>query len=359
MSGNFLVEQFTDADGASLTRIGATNVSLKLGPEVTPGNHVVELNQGSGTFLITTAGVAARIEGAISINAPGIDSLAAVFTVAISTLSTSVNETFRINGEDIVLDLPAGPYVKVEALDVVIAIGGQELSGDFAFEQTTLTDGTQAVRLGVANVELTLGDPAAGALELSNGQGSLLVLPTGCCRQLHHRTLRPDPWRRTAGAQSPSNSTRPASRSPTRSWLATRLSPCRSKLAHSCEVVIRDGELDVFGQTLSGNFAFESTPDGVAIAATNVELDLGDGLVVVSGGTGAFVITAAGFAGAFSGALAFGVSDISVSANLAVEINTTGLNVNRTIAGTTLALGAGQYVRVVGSAASKLMSSVS
>ena len=118
----------------------------------------------------------------VAITADGIDTAGATFTVAINTMTTAVDETFRVDGEDITLVLPAavtGPYVRVEATDVNISIGGQALRGDFAFEKTSLFDGTDAVLLAVANVELVLGDAGTASLSLTNGEGALLVLPTG------------------------------------------------------------------------------------------------------------------------------------------------------------------------------------
>ena len=51
--------------------------------------------------------------------------------------------------------------------------------------------------------------------------------------------------------------------------------------------------MTVFGQTLSGNFAFEQTAGDLVIAASEVELHLGDGttdFVTLTKGKGAFVV---------------------------------------------------------------------
>ena len=44
------------------------------------------------------------------------------------------------------LDLLAGPYLRVAATDVVLSIAGQTLTGDVAFEQATGRRGTNAAR---------------------------------------------------------------------------------------------------------------------------------------------------------------------------------------------------------------------
>ena len=140
LGGNFAIEQVTEADGTTLTRIAASAVTLELGPEVTTDNHVLELNNGAGAFLLTSAGIAGRLSGTVTINAPGIVA-GADFTLAINTLEVAVAEQFRVNGEDVTLDLAAGPYLRVEALNTIIVVGGQSIAGDFVIERSATLDG--------------------------------------------------------------------------------------------------------------------------------------------------------------------------------------------------------------------------
>src|SRR5690606_8007614 len=90
----------------------------------------------------------------------------------------------------------------------------------------------------------------------------------------------------------------------------------------------------------------------VRLGFSAISLNIGDGLLTVSNGAGAFVVTSAGFAGRFSGDIALGVTGISLEGGLAVEVNTGGAAVDETfrVGGQTinLQLTAGPYFRVAG-----------
>ena len=346
LGGTFAIEQVTNTDGASITRIAARNVTMNLG-------GVVDLAAGSGSLLITDAGIAARIAGTVAITADGIDTAGATFTVAINTMTTAVDETFRVDGEDITLVLPAavtGPYVRVEATDVNISIGGQALRGDFAFEKTSLFDGTDAVLLAVANVELVLGDAGTASLSLTNGEGALLVLPTGVAGSFAADLAVAIPDVTIRGSVKVELNQTGVEVHQTflvgTDEIDIDFGPLEA--ADFVRVAIRNGELDIFGQTLTGNFVFAQSAPGIEIAASNIGLNLGDGVVTVSNGSGAFLSTADGVAGALTGNVAFGIDDISVAATLTIEVNTTGAAVIATVGDVGLDLDAGQYVRVFG-----------
>ena len=317
---------------------------------------VVDLAAGTGSLLITDAGIAARIAGTVTvtISADGINTAGASFAVAINTMTTAIDETFRVAGEDITLVLPAavaGPYVRVEATDVNISIGGQVLRGDFAFEKTSLFDGNDAVLLAVDNVELMLGDAGSAALSLTNGQGALLVLPTGVAGSFSADLAIAIPDVTIRGSVKVELNQTGAEVHQTFLVGADEIDVDFGPLeeADFVRVAIRNGELDIFEQTLTGNFVFAQSAAGIEIAASNVGLVLGGGIVTVSNGSGAFLSTADGVAGALTGAVAFGIDDVSVAATLTVEVNTTGnAAVTATVGDVGLDLDAGQYVRVFG-----------
>ena len=62
-----------------------------------------------------------------------------------------------MGGETLVLDLPAGPYLRVAATDVVLTIAGQTLTADVAFEQATDDTDAPVTVLAVNNLELEPG----------------------------------------------------------------------------------------------------------------------------------------------------------------------------------------------------------
>src|SRR6185369_7804146 len=105
----------------------------------------------------------------------------------------------------------------------------------------------------------------------------------------------------------------------------------------------------VFGQSFSGNFAFEQVtkPGGqkiIRIGLTNVHLAMGDGantFVELNGGTGLILLNSAGMAAGISGTVAVHLdAAVTVSGTFALFINNTSLPVNEffTVGGQTIQL---------------------
>ena len=106
--------------------IAASNVTLNLGGQV-------HLADGHGVFVVTPGGLAGRLGGTVTIDAAG---FSGNFTVAVNTGTRAVHESITVGGMPATLDLPLGPYLRVEG-QATLAIAGQTLSGQFAFEQAT------------------------------------------------------------------------------------------------------------------------------------------------------------------------------------------------------------------------------
>ena len=98
-----------------------------------------------------------------------------------------------------------------------------------------------------------------------------------------------------------------------------------------------DISLTIAGQTSTGNFSFEQVTKApgekvIKIAASDIELHLGDGnstdFVVVSAGTGNFLITSAGLAGQLSAEIEVMLPGITVDGKVTVAINNTNARVD-------------------------------
>jgi len=110
--------------------------------------------------------------------------MGATISIEINNLPFAVYETFRVGNEDKILDLQAGPYVRITAYDTVVGISGYNFSGDFFFDQATnpgpdgdietTTDNVKVTRLAVANIEVTIGGEG-----LRNGMGALIIMNSG------------------------------------------------------------------------------------------------------------------------------------------------------------------------------------
>ncbi len=167
--GNFALEQVAKPDGSKITRLAVTGAGF----DIAGGALVV--SGGVGSFLFTPAGVAGELSALVVIGSIGFSS---TLEIAVNTTSLAINEAFRVDGVDLRLALPSGPYFRIEARDFDLDVAGQTLHGDFVFEKVVLGgDPTNvAIRIAMANVSLELG---GGILVVENGSGSLLIIDDG------------------------------------------------------------------------------------------------------------------------------------------------------------------------------------
>ena len=177
-AGNFALEQMTLARERRLrkvVRIAATNLSVDLGDGVNPLVHV---SNGQGFMLLRADGLAGTFTADVSLNVPGV-TLTGTLGVKINTTSTEVHEGFLVGDVTVALDLPTGPYLKVEGTTLQLSMLGQTLAGNFAFEESTTAGGAHVVRVAASNLELELGDGSRSLVRLTNGTGYLLHADRG------------------------------------------------------------------------------------------------------------------------------------------------------------------------------------
>jgi len=159
LSGDFSVEQ-TTVNGATVTHFVASNVELHLGAGET--DYVV-LDNGQGDLTVTAAGIAGRLSADVNLGlseAAGFD-FSASLAIAVNTTTAAVG------------DLPAGPYLRLEATALELTLGAQKISGNFAFEKSVDENGADLVVVAVTGLTADFG----GFVTLTNGSG-LFVLGT-------------------------------------------------------------------------------------------------------------------------------------------------------------------------------------
>src|SRR5262249_5482263 len=132
LTGDFTLQQVTTSAGSQIS-IAAANVHLGLGDG---SRDLVTVDGAAGFFVVTPSGLAGSLSGTAAVTVPGV-SLSGTFKVAINTTGAAVSQQVMVGGSTLALDLPAGPFVRVEGTGVSLAVSGQTLTGDFAFEQTT------------------------------------------------------------------------------------------------------------------------------------------------------------------------------------------------------------------------------
>ncbi len=331
VSGDFTFEQRT-ADGVEATHLTIANLTLALGDGATT---YLQLSDGSGTLLVTPAGIAGRLSVQVDVNdVPGFD-LSAGVSVAVNTTGAAA------------AGLPAGPYLRVEATAVAITVLGQVLTGDIAVERTTAESGP-VVRIALRNVAFALTSGGQPVVTLSNGAGNVLLAGTGLAAELSGAVAVNVPGVALAGALRLQANTTGADVDEVfqAGGVATPLVLPSGPLGASfLRFAADDLTVDVLGQQLSGDFTFERSGASTTIAVTDASLSIGGGLVALSGAAASFTIVPAGVTGTFSGTATVALPGVELSGDLDGAIDTTpaggfvrieGTEVDLEIAGQTL-----------------------
>ena len=188
LSGDFSFEQMQRVGGGKVVRIAVANGAFELKDGT---NTVLSLTNASGNFLIKNGatpaekGIAGEIRGTVALNIPGV-SLSGTLGLQINDTPNAINEEFMVAGQTVGLVLPAGKFLRVSGEDVALDIAGQKISGDFAIERITSTNGAsltrQVVRVAIANATLALGYGTIDIVVVS-GAAPYFVPPTGLAGQ--------------------------------------------------------------------------------------------------------------------------------------------------------------------------------
>lgn len=178
-AGDFTLGVAT-VNGSLATVAAAKNVAADF---VVGGQSVVTVRNGAGGLVLSTAGVAADFSADVTVAAAGV-SLSGRYGLKVNTGGSAVKFGGSVGSLSATVNVPAGPFVRVEASKAALTIGTQKVPGDFAVEATTLSDGTAVVRAGAANVAAFLGsaDGKTG-VAVSAGKGGLLIRPEGVAAQ--------------------------------------------------------------------------------------------------------------------------------------------------------------------------------
>ena len=173
LRGNFEFERKTTAASQTVVTVAATAVSVELGPN---GGSLVRVTNGSGLFLLTTAGLAGDASATVSVVVPGVATSSGTFRLRVNTRPTPVNESVTVNGSPVTVNVPSGPYVRVDATALSLSFLGLDVSGNFSFEQRTSAAGQTLVTVEASNVAFDFGN---GMVSGTNGSAFLVFSPGG------------------------------------------------------------------------------------------------------------------------------------------------------------------------------------
>jgi hypothetical protein len=348
LSGIFLFNQTTDVNGQKTITVAFQDVQLKLG---TGGTDILTVTVARGVVLLNQQGVAGQLTAtaAIDLSGLGFDGNAGgTFDIQISTRTSAVQTTVTIAGNPIVVDLPAGPYLRVEATGVTLSIQGQTLSGDFLFEKSAAD---QFVRFAANNVHLALGDGTKDILSLTNGQGAFIITPDGIAGTLSADVALENVPNVTLSGMlhlEINETSKPVHQSFILGGVPITLD-LDSGSNQFIRVAGTGVMLTVTGVALSGDFTFTKAATELDITAQNIHVGLGDGtteLVTVNIATAALTITSAGIKTTtpIAGDVTVNVPGVQFTGNFTVSIDTTIANPFVSVSGHASLMVAGQSI---------------
>ena len=358
ISGNFSAEQSVDGNGSSVVNIAVAGLAMSLSEGDT---EFLNVSGGSGALVLLADGIAGRASATAMLNIPGVALANATVDIQLNTAPVAVADTFSIGTRSITLDVPAGPFVRIAALDARLSLsddpsaGGSlaaELAGDFLFQQqsvsllvqqavssATVTDADSNF-LAVADsdlsrltLELTDGTGVGQSALITANTSTALVLDSGLAvdaTSVYSIVVLNGIVDAVLGSTVTDLGAGSLANLAGLTFevvAGTGAGETRQITASAGSILVLDSALTV-DDTSEYRILLTGTLDAAAVA-TSTFVALSDLSVTFEGqglqnGEGAFLITAAGVAGFVSGSASVDGGGVSVGATLGLRINTTG-----------------------------------
>src|SRR5439155_4369707 len=293
--------------------------------------------------FLSAAGLAGQLSAHVNTNTTAFNISA--IDIAVNTTSAAVAQTFTIGAAIIALDLPAGPYARVEATGAALNVAGQSLTGDFAFDTATDENAATVIRGAASNVSFAIGAGASPIVSLTEGAGAFIVTASGTAGKVSGSVTVNIPGVSVVGAITVQvNQTSQVINQVLRVGGSERVLSLPA--GPYVRVAGKGLGIEILGQTLTGDVSFTKSASGAQLTVDNAALSLADGLVRFTGASASFTITSAGIAGTFSGSVVVDVPGVAVTGALTGAVDTTnpanrfvrvaGTAVNVQVAGQTL-----------------------
>ncbi|HEY6228451.1 MAG TPA: hypothetical protein VI282_15130, partial [Verrucomicrobiae bacterium] len=304
VSGDFAFERAPAVGGGSVIRLGVNNGGTNLQVGAT---NIVQVANARGSLVVSNDGVAGELSADASVTVPGA-SLSSHVTVAINTTSAAVAESFTVGAQTIDLNLPAGPYFKIEADDATLTVAGVDVEGDFTFERQVV-GGSPIVRASVNDLHLGLGDGTSDFVTVNVNSATMTVTQSGVQANVGGASVTVNvPAVQVNGTFDFAIDTTGG--------------------ASLVQVNGNGVEITIAGQTLRGNVQIQSqtTQAGkreVRVGVQNLQLSLGDGATTfasITNGNGSLLIDATGVAASFGVTVALNVPGVSFGAGATISL---------------------------------------
>ncbi len=198
VSGDFVFQQVNPdgvaESGDETITLGVNDFSFSFLDN--DGDPLLTVAEATGVLLFTRQGGVDGVVGEINdakvqVNIPGLGGndansdgfLDGTFSVEINDFTTAFNQTFSVFGTSVTVNVPAGPYLRVEGTGVTLNLdpGGltgapMDITGNFAFEQhTDSVSGEEVVTVGFNNVTLPFLDEGDNTVLTLTGLSGILV----------------------------------------------------------------------------------------------------------------------------------------------------------------------------------------
>ncbi|KPK77291.1 MAG: hypothetical protein AMJ79_03720, partial [Phycisphaerae bacterium SM23_30] len=171
LTGNFVFERTTNAEDGEIILVGVSNVQSSFLSGASP---MISLTNVSGFMVINTTGMAGELELEASFNTDVV-TVSGSLSLAVNNSSEPISEEIVVGGETRILEMPAGPYVRVAGNDLDLNFADKvTMQGSFQFEQ--MTRGTEkAVRVAAVDVFAEV----AGRGKITEGYGGFIFKENG------------------------------------------------------------------------------------------------------------------------------------------------------------------------------------
>ena len=170
---DFTLDELRDLAGRRTVVLGVTGLSGALKQDTGPP-ALVSVTGGSGTFVLSSAGLAGSASAAIALAITGMSLTTGQTTIEFNSTGEAVDTTVTAGTSTTSVRLPSGPFFRVRVNDAqatvsVPTVGGVALSGDLVFELS----GTSTV-VGVSDMSVSV--PTAG---IFGGEGAFVATSDG------------------------------------------------------------------------------------------------------------------------------------------------------------------------------------
>ncbi len=312
LTGDFVFEprdtDLNPANGDEEVRVGVANLTFDF---TIGGLDLLSVTNGTGAFIVTDDGLAGVAAADVALDVEALN-LGGDFRVVVNTTNAPVTaRDIEVNGttvrlsldESALVNLPAGPYLRVSGDDVELDILGIGLSGNFTFERKQTADTQEVITVAVSNVTFDLGSEANDLVSVTITSGAFIITNDGLAGTA---TATVD-----LGVDSVSlvgtftvlvNTNETAAVNETVEVGGSNVN-INVPIGPYLRVSGTGVSLTILGVQLSGNFTFEqrNTVAGtqlITVTASNVSLTFGaTNFITATNGQGLFLITDGGWAG--------------------------------------------------------------